>query len=92
AFSWAHPHEIFSEHAALSAFENDGARAFNLGALAGLSREAWDSLEPWQWPAGDFPQRKIVPVEPQKHGAAVDALYPLLLNSGRIRDQWHTMT
>ncbi|HIE5387531.1 TPA: molybdopterin-dependent oxidoreductase [Enterobacter cancerogenus] len=92
AFSWTHPHQIFSEHAALSAFENDGARAFNLRALAGLSREAWDSLAPWQWPAGDFPQRKIVPVEPQKHGAAVDALYPLLLNSGRIRDQWHTMT
>ena len=31
-------------------------------------------------------------MEPEKHGATVDALYPLLLNSGRIRDQWHTMT
>jgi assimilatory nitrate reductase catalytic subunit len=23
---------------------------------------------------------------------ATDAFYPLILNSGRIRDQWHTMT
>ncbi len=46
---------FFCEHAALSAFENDGARAFNLHALAGLTREAWDQLEPYQWAAGDFP-------------------------------------
>jgi len=92
AFSWQHPQEIFCEHAALSAFENDGARAFNLKELASLSREEWDALAPYQWAAGDFPHRKIIPVEPEKHGATVDALYPLLLNSGRIRDQWHTMT
>jgi assimilatory nitrate reductase catalytic subunit len=82
----------FCEHAALSAFENNGARAFNLKELASLSREEWDALAPYQWAAGDFPHRKIISVEPEKHGATVDALYPLLLNSGRIRDQWHTMT
>lgn len=92
AFAWSHPQEIFREHAALSAYENKGERAFNLRALAGLSREEWDELEPYQWPAGDFPRRQIVPVEPSPHGATVDALYPLLLNTGRIRDQWHTMT
>ncbi|MCU6410826.1 nitrate reductase [Enterobacter cloacae] len=92
AFAWEHPQEIFCEHAALSAFENDGARAFNLHALAGLTREAWDQLEPYQWAAGDFPHRNMVPVDPRPHGAVPDALYPLLLNTGRIRDQWHTMT
>lgn len=41
AFSWQHPHEVFCEHAALSGFENDGQRAFDIGGLADLSREAW---------------------------------------------------
>ena len=92
AFAWLHPHEIFCEHAALTAFENDGARALNLHDLATLIREEWERLEPWQWPGGDFPRRNIVPVNPLSHGATVSALYPVILNSGRIRDQWHTMT
>ncbi len=92
AFAWEHPQEIFCEHAALTAFENGGERALNLRELAGLTREEWDGLEPYQWHAGDFPQRTMVPVEPQSHGARVGALYPLMLNTGRIRDQWHTMT
>lgn len=92
AFSWQHPHDIFNEHAALTAFENDGTRAFNLQPLTGLTRGQWEAFEPWQWPAGDLPVRRIIPVEPREHGAQTNALYPLLLNSGRIRDQWHTMT
>jgi assimilatory nitrate reductase catalytic subunit len=33
-------------------------------------------------------------VAPQPHGShdAVNAVYPLRLNTGRMRDQWHTMT
>jgi len=92
AFAWTHPQEIFCEHAALTAFENNGERALNLRELAALTRDEWDALEPYQWSAGDFPRRQIVPVEPTSHAATVDALYPLLLNTGRIRDQWHTMT
>ncbi len=40
----------FSEHAALSGFENNGQRAFDIGGLADLSREAWDKLAPVRWP------------------------------------------
>ena len=36
AFAYADPAEIFAEHAALSGFENDGARDFDIGALAAL--------------------------------------------------------
>ncbi len=36
AFPYQSPAEIFAEHAALSAFENDGGRAFDLGGLATL--------------------------------------------------------
>ncbi|HBX2117972.1 nitrate reductase [Klebsiella aerogenes] len=105
AFSWQHPHEVFCEHAALSGFENDGKRAFDIGGLADLSREAWDALTPVRWPVsrsaapwrltegwhGDG-RLRMVPVSPQPTRAQTEAFYPLILNSGRIRDQWHTMT
>ena len=94
AFAWDHPHAIFAEHAALSAFENHGERAFNLADLAQLTRAEWDDLTPWQWPIDReaLTRARRVPVTPQEHGATPDALYPFILNSGRIRDQWHTMT
>src|SRR5690606_37658736 len=50
AFSYAEPEEIFAEHAALSAFENDGARDFDIGACATLSPTEYDDLAPFQWP------------------------------------------
>jgi assimilatory nitrate reductase catalytic subunit len=34
----------------------------------------------------------MVPTRPRGPADAVDAAYPLSLNTGRIRDQWHTMT
>ncbi len=51
AFSHAAPTEVFAEHAALSGFENDGARDFDIGAYAGVDGEDYDALEPFQWPA-----------------------------------------
>ncbi|TLU69191.1 nitrate reductase [Enterobacter sp. MF024] len=94
AFAWDHPHAIFSEHAALTAFENQGERMLNLAALAQLTREEWDGLTPWQWPINReaFTRGRQIPVNPQPHGATGSVLYPFTLNSGRIRDQWHTMT
>ncbi|MGX2040299.1 molybdopterin-dependent oxidoreductase [Methylocaldum sp. MU1018] len=35
---------------------------------------------------------KMVPVVPKAPADPPDAAYPLVLNTGRIRDQWHTMT
>ncbi|TJW17583.1 MAG: nitrate reductase [Mesorhizobium sp.] len=51
AFSHESPSEIFVEHAALSAFENDGARDFDIGAYAGVDGEGYAALAPFQWPA-----------------------------------------
>ncbi|MER9163130.1 molybdopterin-dependent oxidoreductase [Mesorhizobium sp. M0715] len=51
AFSYATPGEVFAEHAALSGFENDGARDFDIGAYAGVDAEEYEALEPFQWPA-----------------------------------------
>ena len=42
--------DIFREHAALSGFENGGSRDFDIGALADIDDQAYDALEPVQWP------------------------------------------
>jgi assimilatory nitrate reductase catalytic subunit len=45
---------------------------------------------------GRFPKpdgrAAMVPVRPAGPATACDAAYPLSLNTGRLRDQWHTMT
>jgi assimilatory nitrate reductase catalytic subunit len=109
-FDFRGPADVFREHAALSAFENDGARDFDLGGLAGLSDEEYDALSPTQWPIragersgrarlfsdGGFftPDRRarFVAPEPPALKTKTSSLYPLRLNTGRVRDQWHTMT
>ncbi|QPL45268.1 nitrate reductase [Halomonas sp. A40-4] len=35
---------------------------------------------------------KLLPITPRGPGKALSAAFPLRLNTGRIRDQWHTMT
>ena len=53
AFDFNSAADVFREHAALSAFENDGGRDFDIGALKSLSDEAFDAMAPVQWPARD---------------------------------------
>jgi assimilatory nitrate reductase catalytic subunit len=110
AFNYRGPGDIFREHAALSAFENTGLRDFDIGALATLSDEVYDGLDPIMWPAragetqgerrffgsGGFftanrRARFIPPALPRLRTVTSDA-FPLRLNTGRVRDQWHTMT
>src|SRR3954468_8034712 len=109
AFTFASAADIFREHAALSAFENAGARDFDIGALQALSDSDFDAMAPVQWPvrqgsepqarffaeggffANDFRARFIAPEMPALR-TETTAARPLRLNTGRIRDQWHTMT
>ncbi len=101
--------EVFREHAALSAFENEGRRDFDLGGLADLSDDAYHRLEPTLWPirgekAGrsrffeqggffttDGRARFVAPAAPAL-ATQLSSEFPLRLNTGRLRDQWHTMT
>ena len=108
AFAFSSAHEIFLEHARLSASENAGARAFDIGGLGALSLQAFDELQPIQWPVPQagaatpwllrdhFYHRdgkaRFVPTTPRAPVNGTDSEYPLVLNTGRIRDQWHTMT
>src|SRR3954468_10684291 len=50
AFNFNSAADIFREHAALSAFENEGERDFDIGGLKALSDEAFDIMAPVQWP------------------------------------------
>ena len=50
AFVYESAADVFREHAALSAFENDGGRDFDIGALARLSDDEFNALDPVQWP------------------------------------------
>lgn len=110
AFAYGSSHEIFREHAALSTFENDGARDFNLGALSELSPGDYDALTPIQWPIldphkdgqqrffadGQFftpnARARFVAIDAPALAEAPNGAYPYLLNTGRVRDHWHTMT
>ncbi|MBV9461258.1 MAG: molybdopterin-dependent oxidoreductase [Bradyrhizobium sp.] len=109
AFDYKSAADVFREHAALSAFENDGTRDFDIGALTSLSDDAFDAMAPVQWPlregaepqarffasgnfyANDRKARFIAPEIPALK-SETSAGRPLRLNTGRIRDQWHTMT
>ncbi|MFA5956984.1 molybdopterin-dependent oxidoreductase [Hyphomicrobium sp.] len=108
AFDFRSSREIFAEHAALSAFENGGARDFDIGALARISDEDFDALEPIQWPRpaasgsrtrlfsdGQFftPDRKARFLAIDIEGShRTTPAFPVALNTGRIRDHWHTLT
>jgi assimilatory nitrate reductase catalytic subunit len=110
AFDYRSAADVFREHAALSAFENDGERDFDIGALASLTDAAYDTLDSVMWPAragetrterrffgagGFFTEdrraRFVAPQSPRLRAATNEA-FPLRLNTGRVRDQWHTMT
>jgi assimilatory nitrate reductase catalytic subunit len=100
AFAWESPGRVFREYARLTAFENTD-RVLNIGPLAAID---YDDLQPVQWPiasprlftGGYYPtpdgRARMVPVRPRPPAKSVTAGYPMSLNTGRVRDHWHTMT
>lgn len=108
AFSYTSSAEIFREHAALSGHKNNGARLFDISRLAYLSDEDYDALNPVQWPQPQNapPQARLFAnggfATPDKKARFITvaapaptqpvASFPFILNTGRLRDQWHTMT
>ncbi len=99
-FRYANPAEIFREHAALSGFENTD-RLFDMSGHAAITDDAYDAMPPFQWGKKRYFADGAFPTETGRanfvavHSAAAkesDASYPFTLNTGRLRDQWHTMT
>ena len=107
---------IYREYAALSGFENDNSRDFDIGADASLTDEQYDQLEPFQWPrpagrarpgtsVGDhhrfFEDGQFFTTDKRARFIATPfrpavsqpgPTTPYVLNTGRVRDHWHTMT
>jgi assimilatory nitrate reductase catalytic subunit len=110
AFAYDSPSDIFREYASLTAVDNNGRRALDLGALADASDADYAALAPFQWPRrngeatverrffanGRFyhadGRARFVPTRFRGPAERPSDAYPFLLNTGRIRDQWHTMT
>ena len=107
-FDYEAPVEIFREYAALSGIAGALGRDFDISGLSGLDRHAYDSLAPTRWPVTenrkggrffsdgkfyhDDGRARMVPVHARPPVSAPNAAFPFRLNTGRIRDQWHTMT
>tara|TARA_R110000850_G_scaffold154656_13_gene278537 strand:+ start:15108 stop:17837 length:2730 start_codon:yes stop_codon:yes gene_type:complete len=117
-FAYESVHEIFDEHARLTAHQNGPEdalpRYLNLDGLVGLDRTDFDDLQPIRWPVpaagkgsaagmslapfsdGRFQtadQRGcFVPTTPRLPQHAIGDDFPFVLNTGRVRDHWHTMT
>lgn len=108
AFGYPNVASIFREHASLSAFENGGERVFDLSGIAGITDAEYAQMSPVQWPVrtagatsrvfqdGRFAtptgSAHFVPVGQATDGEVPTDQWPFVLNTGRIRDQWHTMT
>jgi assimilatory nitrate reductase catalytic subunit len=101
AFTYDRPADIWREHCRLSTYDNDGTRLFALPGAAQGGNAAYDDMQSFRW-GGDHPfangrfstedgRARLVPVA-QKPLPDPLTKWPLTLNTGRYRDQWHTMT
>jgi assimilatory nitrate reductase catalytic subunit len=105
AFGWETAADVFSEYAALSGVAGRLGSDVDISDHAGVTEAAYDALAPFTWPAnprqrggrffgdGRFHtsdgKARMLPVHAPVPGASD---LPYRLNTGRIRDQWHTMT
>jgi assimilatory nitrate reductase catalytic subunit len=105
AFGWDSAAEVFAEHAALSGIAGTLGSDFDISDHSVINDTAYNALGPFTWPTnprqrggrffgtGQFHtadgKARMVPVMPRA-AAARDAV--IRLNTGRVRDQWHTMT
>ena len=108
AFDYETPAEIFREHAALSGIAGWFGRDFDISDLSGLTDTQYDGFAPQRWPVapgrrggrffgdGSFfhpdGRGRFVAVKSKPPAAKTAPRYPYRLNTGRVRDQWHTMT
>ncbi len=105
-FAFDGPATIFREHAYLSAFENDGSRDFDIGGLVEADYETFAPTQ-WPVAEPDTPTARLfadgrffhadrkarfVAVTPRPPASRISDEWPLLLNTGRTRDHWHTLT
>ncbi|MBI2425026.1 MAG: molybdopterin-dependent oxidoreductase [Candidatus Hydrogenedentes bacterium] len=102
AFTYAGPSEIFDEHARLTAGTHIDITGVN------YTRLRQEGSVQWPCPAGAYGgtarlfedgrfytpsgKARVHGVAPQGDTEAISRDFPFILTTGRIRDQWHTMT
>ncbi|HTN14187.1 MAG TPA: molybdopterin-dependent oxidoreductase [Sphingomonadaceae bacterium] len=100
AFAFPHPAAIFREYAAMTALARKHGKLLDFTGWADCTRLQYDAMEPFQWGGRQpfehgFPtpdgKARLIEVIPVAERVGSDA-WPLRLNTGRYRDQWHTMT
>uniref|UniRef100_UPI00286E49C2 nitrate reductase n=1 Tax=Novosphingobium sp. TaxID=1874826 RepID=UPI00286E49C2 len=99
AFDFTCAADVFREYAAMTRLSIKHGRKLDLARCAGLTDAEYADLAPFRW-GGAFPLASGYPTPSGKARLVStpppvfeeDAARPLLLNTGRYRDQWHTMT
>ncbi|MEM0954029.1 MAG: molybdopterin-dependent oxidoreductase [Pseudomonadota bacterium] len=101
-FSFDNVAAVFAEHAALSGFENNGQRDFDISALAGAAERTYLDASPVRWPLGApevFQDGRFFTQDQRARFVSVKAESSIpqatgrfVLNTGRVRDHWHSMT
>ncbi len=102
-FAYETAKDVFNEYAALSGSLRSFGRDLDLAGLTELDNEGYDALDPVQWPVPAdgisggrfFADGKFYHADGKAKMLPISAPEPktgLIFNTGRIRDQWHTMT
>ncbi|MGH1357033.1 MAG: molybdopterin-dependent oxidoreductase [Thalassovita sp.] len=108
AFDYQNQAEVFREYAALSGIAGQMGKDFDISGLSELTDEEYDTLEPVYWPVtavrtggrffgdGRFftpsGKARMLPIHFRAPQSTPSTDYPFRLNTGRVRDHWHTMT
>ncbi|WP_157217934.1 nitrate reductase [Flavisphingomonas formosensis] len=100
AFAYDRPADIWREHARLTAYQNDGQRLLNLRAHAAIANDAYEAMEPFRWGGAPFADGRFATPDGRARLVLAKQMdrqpplrdWPMTLNTGRYRDQWHTMT
>ncbi len=104
-FGWETTAQVFAEYAALSGVAGRLGSDFDISDHAGVTEADYDRMQPFAWPSNsrqrggrffgegrfhtpDGKARMLPIADPALRQPSL----PFRLNTGRIRDQWHTMT
>lgn len=108
AFDYQNAAEVFREHAALSRVAGALGKDFDITGLSDLTDSDFDALAPVRWPISEDKsggrffadggfytpsgRGRMIPVTYKPPASKTGPRFPFRLNTGRVRDQWHTMT
>lgn len=100
AFKFANSAAVFRQYAAMTALARKHGKQLDLTEWADCSDSDFDSMQPFQW-GGHHPlgrgastsdgRPNLIAVSPVQNNQP-KSKFPMRLNTGRYRDQWHTMT